>query len=124
MFQYERFGSVWRTTAEYAIMTDCTPRLAIIDDMYSLAPDGLLIIRKGYAWDGATCAIDTKDFMRGSCVHDAICQMVETGKLDHSNRKKADILLGRIIKEDGMPFFRRWWAYAAVRLYGRGKYGS
>lgn len=124
MFQYERFGSVWRVTKDYAIMTNCTPRRVILDDFFSLAPDGLLIIRKGYCWDGATCAWDTPDFMRGSCVHDVLCQMVETGKLDKSNREKADKMLAKILKESGMPFFRRWWVYAAVRLYGRGKYGS
>ena len=41
--------------------------------LLKIDPSGLLIIKNGYAWDGPSGpTFDTKNFMRGSLVHDAL----------------------------------------------------
>jgi len=81
--------------------------------------EGTLIISKGYAWDGASGpAIDTKNFMRASLVHDAIYQLMRAGVIDKSHREKADKLMKKMCKEDGMNSVRAWLCYQAVRKFG------
>lgn len=76
----------------------------------------ILTIREGYAWDGPSgLSIDTKNFMRGSLIHDCLYQMMNEGQLDKSYRKIADKLLRRFCREDGMSKFRAWYVYHAVR---------
>jgi hypothetical protein len=87
-------------------------------DCLTLDAAGILTIQQDYAWDGATDAIDTPDFMRGSLVHDALYQLIREGYLPITLRKSADALLIAICKEDGMP----WWRLAYVRLAVR-KFG-
>ena len=81
---------------------------------------GTLFIRSGYAWDGPSGpAIDTKNFMRGSLVHDALYQLMREGLLDsEQSRAVADKELQRICLEDGMSRLRAWWVYKAVKLFG------
>lgn len=84
-----------------------------------LTKGGLLCIVPGYAWDGASgIAINTKNFIRGSLVHDALYQLMRQGKLGLENRECADKLLKTIILEDGMSFFRASYVYFAVRKFG------
>jgi len=86
----------------------------------SLYPDGVLMIQRGYAWDGASGpAVDTMDFTRGSLVHDVLLQLIAHGKLPEKPWKRfADAELYRIIREDGMSWYRAWWVWAAVRAFG------
>ena len=81
---------------------------------------GKLEIRARYAWDGPSGpSIDTKNFMRGSLVHDALYQLMRERVLDHMReRKYADKLLRQICKVDGMNWFRRWYVYWIVRATG------
>lgn len=81
---------------------------------------GFLKIKEGYAWDGASGpTIDTKNFMRGSLVHDALYQLMSNGIIPLKFRKKADMELRRICIKDGMSQFRAWYVYLAVRLFAR-----
>ena len=78
-----------------------------------------LKILKGYCWDGPSGpAIDTKDFMRGSLVHDCLYQLIREGYIRSSYRKKADTLLRKICREDGMSLIRSIWVYLGVRIFG------
>lgn len=83
--------------------------------------DGILTVKKGYRWDGASnigndCNFkNTKDYyLRGSCLHDSIYDLMRMGYLesdflgnvdyDHDgflNRLMADCLMHMIFKEDG-----------------------
>ncbi|EMJ98133.1 hypothetical protein [Leptospira alstonii] len=85
-----------------------------------LDPEGLLKIDAGYAWDGPSGpTIDTKTFMRGSLVHDALYQLMREEKLDRLKyRENADQLLKKICLEDGMNSFRASYVYRFVRLFG------
>ena len=86
----------------------------------ALTANGLLTIKKGYAWDGPSGpAIDTLDFMRGSLVHDALYQLMREKLLDqNTSRKPADQLLQKMCKADGMSAIRAWWVYNILRIAG------
>lgn len=85
-----------------------------------LRVDGVLWVGDGYHWDGPSGpTVDTQSFMRGSLAHDAIYQLMRLKLLPVSYRKAADKLLYRICREDGMPWWRSSYVYAAVRLWGR-----
>ena len=50
-----------------------------------LTAKGKLTIKRGYAWDGPSGpTIDTKTFMRGSLVHDALYQLMRLKVLDYT----------------------------------------
>ncbi len=87
--------------------------------LVEISSDGTLFIRKGYAWDGPSGpTIDTKNFMRGSLVHDALYQLIREKILPESYRKKADQLLRDICIADGMSKFRANYVYRGVRIGG------
>ena len=85
----------------------------------SLDEFGLLTIGVGYAWDGPSGpSIDTKTFMRGSLVHDALYGLMHSGVLASTNKDAADRLLQRICIADGMWSVRAGWVYQAVKRFG------
>lgn len=84
-----------------------------------LSEAGVLTIKAGYAWDGPSGpTIDTKDFMRGSLVHDALYQMIRERLLPPKYKDTADHLLREICLEDGMPDFRSNYIYLGVNKFG------
>ena len=84
-----------------------------------LSRTGRLTLKKGYAWDGPSGpTIDTKNFMRGSLVHDACYQLMREKLLPTTKRKPADVLLWLICIEDGMSRTRADYVYHAVRVFG------
>jgi len=92
----------------------------IATEYLMMGPDGLLLIHKGYAWDGASGpTIDTKNTMLGSLVHDALYQLMREGYLDIEHRKRADELLRDIMISKGMAKFRARIWYRAVRKAAR-----
>jgi len=117
-----RDGYKYQLQQDYCIllprygMEICFP---IRTDWIELNEGGLLIIKKGYAWDGPSGpAIDSKNFMRGSLVHDALYQLMREGHLDRVlYREAADRVLQKICIEDGMCKLRAWWVYQAVSKF-------
>ena len=110
---------------KYQLEKDYTVKVDILGetvdtDYIDLKPDGTLIIYDGYCWDGPSGpTMDTKDFMRGALVHDALYQSMRAGKLDANKyRKVADATMRKLCREDGMSWFRAWYTYHAVRLFG------
>lgn len=112
----------YRLKRNYIHQTHIIPPNEVIHPYFRIDMKGKLTAKKGYAWDGATGGIDTKDFMRGSLVHDIWCQAIAEGLLPQSYRKLVDRLLYRILEEDGMSGIRRLWIYNAIRLYVIFKY--
>lgn len=87
--------------------------------LIDLCSSGKLSIKRGYAWDGPSGpTLDTKSFMRGSLVHDALYQLMRERGLNQSYRKYADELLKEMCVEDGMSKIRAWLVYCAVRFAG------
>lgn len=106
---------------DYAIQIDMKPIKSIrrkLAKFLSLSPHGVLSIGQFYAWDGPSGpTIDTRDFMRGSLVHDALYQLMREGVLDYKvDRKRADEILRKLCLEDGMCLFRAWYVYQSVRI--------
>ena len=89
-------------------------------DYLWLGLDKKLIVKKGYAWDGPSGpTIDTKNFMRGSLVHDALYQLMRLGYLDKNIcRILADQELYRICSEDEMSWVRTRMMYYSLRVFG------
>jgi hypothetical protein len=82
-----------------------------------ITKDGYFTLRNGYAWDGPSGpTIDTKNFMRGSLVHDALYQLMRSAIIDQ--RKRADVILKKIRVDAGMSRIRAWWVYLGVRWFG------
>lgn len=111
---------------KYQLVTGYSIQVGILDheirtehEFLRLCPEGRLTILAGYAWDGPSGpAIDTKNFMRGSLVHDALYQLISGGHISADFRKHADQLLRQICREDGMSAVRAWWVYQGVRFGG------
>lgn len=92
----------------------------IVSDFILLRKDGILIIRSGYAWDGPSGpALDTKNFMRASLVHDALYQLIREGYLEAKIHKPlADKTLKTMCLQDGMSRLRAALVYNAVKYFG------
>ena len=121
--EYERIEHPrykYRLTQECVIGLGLEGRPASIRGYITLWEDGLLSINPGYCWDGASGpAIDSANFMRGSLVHDALYQLIREKQLRQEFRRFADLILYRIVREDGMSPVRALWVWAGVRLFGR-----
>jgi len=114
-----REGYKYQLAEDYTHSTGIRLPSSLITDYVSLGTDGALVIRKGYAWDGPSGpTLDTKAFMRGALVHDALYQLARTFKMGDVFRKAADDLLHAICREDGMGAFRAWYVRCAVRTFG------
>ncbi|TGK30394.1 hypothetical protein EHQ05_05430 [Leptospira yasudae] len=107
---------------ETGIKTNRTVRIGSKNEkvFVNMDSDGLLRIEAGYAWDGPSGpTFDTKTFMRGSLLHDALYQLMREEKLDRNEyREVADRLLERICLEDGMNSIRAAYVYRFVRWFG------
>lgn len=112
-------GYKYQLAATYKVKVNIVQELEIFSKFIRLV-GGVLIIKEGYAWDGPSGpTFDTKNFMRGSLVHDALYQLIREGQLSGAHRLQADIELRRICREDGMSKIRAWWVFKAVRVFGK-----
>lgn len=95
-------------------------RYDIHTEFINLTPAGILTIKSGYSWDGASGpTIDSKSTMRGSLEHDALYQLMRMGLLPQSARAYADDRLKRVCIEDGMSKLRaRIWHFGVSRFAG------
>ena len=114
-------GYKYQLIEKYSVSISIKPNDDInVDDYVTLSKIGKIVIKKGYAWDGPSGpTFDTPNFMRGSLVHDALYQLMRERKLDKdSYRDKADRILQKICKEDGMNSLRAWSVYQGVSKFG------
>lgn len=117
---FYKSGYKYQLDTSYSVLVDIHPKEDIKTDFIDLLKGGTLTIWKGYAWDGPSGpTIDTKNFMRGSLVHDALYQLIRQEYLSKNSREQADKELRRICLEDGMSRIRAWWVYRAVKLGGK-----
>lgn len=113
-------GYKYQLEEPYRVETACRPYVTGGNRFVSIDTQGILTISAGYAWDGASGpAIDTKNFMRGSLVHDALYQLIAIGILPPNQRQYADLMLKEIVLEDGMNPIRAWWVHLAVKHFGQ-----
>lgn len=118
MIRYRK-GYKYQLYETYQLLIDIKPEADVITAFVLLNSAGYLTVVGGYAWDGASGpAIDTKNFMRGSLIHDALYQLMREGHLEQHYRKTADEIMRKICREDGMSAVRAWWIYQGVRFGG------
>jgi hypothetical protein len=109
-------GYKYQTEKDLNYWTPLRPSQKIDIQFITLDTDGLLTIKKGYAWDGASGpTIDTPNTMFGSCVHDALYQLMRAGLLAPHLRVVADVILWKLIRRDGMGSVRAYWWHRAVK---------
>ena len=108
----------YRTTKQYQLQIPIVGQ-DIQTDYIALNVKGLLTIKKGYAWNGASGPTkDSKKSKRASGVHDALYQLMELKLLNYqTHRIIADWVFYRILLADKMFKPRAWIWWRAVRRY-------
>lgn len=98
-----RKGYDYQLAEMETFQTDFNPPKDIVTEFITLTTSGELIIKSGYAWDGASGpTIDTKSSMRGSLAHDALYQLIRNGHLPNSLRNQADDFFYKCLIKDKM----------------------
>jgi hypothetical protein len=114
-------GYKYQLVDDYSVQTRIRPETDIITEFITLSCDGVLWIRHGYAWDGASGpTVDTDNSIRASLVHDALYQLMRLGCLGQHWRQAADEELREICIEDGMCKLRASVWFCAVRAVAAG----
>lgn len=76
-------GMKYQLAEDHRFATPVTGNF-IHDAFFTLWSNGVLDVRAGYAWDGASGpTIDTKSSMKPSLPHDVFCAMMRDGRLDY-----------------------------------------
>ncbi len=102
-------GYKYQLVEKYTTNVQIFPTLSIDTHFISLSTAGQLIIRKSYAWDGASGpTLDTEDTMIPALVHDALYQLLREGHLAPCYLKNVDEQLDRMLRNRGMSGIRRW----------------
>jgi hypothetical protein len=111
-----RSGYKYQLAEDYQIMLMYHPDKDIKTEYIEFNDIGVLKIKEGYAWDGPSGpTIDTRNFMRGSLVHDALYQLIREDYLPFKFKEFADKELRRICLADGMSRFRAWYVFKGVK---------
>ncbi len=120
-----RSGYKYWLAEEYQVKVSIIPENDVpvditIKSFIELNTEGVLVIKKGYAWDGPSGpTIDIPSFMRGSLVHDALYQLLREKEIVQKWRDEADEELRRICRVDGMWRIYSNWVHWAVRKFGK-----
>lgn len=115
-------GWKYRLEEDYVVQLTFTPKVAIDAKWISVTMDGLLTLKSGYAWDGASGpTLDSEESIMPSAVHDACYQLIRMNVVDTKNRKVVDKMFYNLCIEEGMNVIRASLWYVAVRLFG-GRY--
>lgn len=116
-------GWKYRLVEDVLVETSVSPGKLLREPngFITLSSTGTILVKAGYSWDGASGpAIDTKDFMVASLIHDALYQLIRIKLLDKEFRKAADQTLYSLCILSGMSWWRAQYVYLAVRLFGSG----
>ena len=112
-------GFEYQLVEDFFIQTTIHPEVAAKFLFVELNTEGMLIIKKGWAWDGASGpTLDTKSCMIAAMVHDALYGLMKRGLLSKKYKDDADLLFYDLLIEDGMWKWRAKWWYRAVRNFG------
>ena len=112
-------GYKYQLVRDYSVVVNIANE-TVNSEYIKLYPDGQLVIKKGYAWDGPSGpTVDTKDSMRGALIHDALYQCMRDYGLDRDKYKDvADTEFRKACQEDGMSWIRAGYMYYGVKLFG------
>lgn len=114
-----RAGFKYQLAKNYSLDTLISPNQEIETKYIDLSISGLLTIKAGYSWDGPSGpSVDTKNFMAGSLVHDALYQLLRMELLHEGYRLAADMLLKEICIGVGMSPFRAGYINKILQWFG------
>jgi len=114
---YYKKGFKYQLTRTYTVQTSLLG-YSISTRYITLTIDGLLTIHQGYCWDGPSGpSVDTKNFMRGSLIHDALYQLMREEELPQEERYLADRILMQACLQDGMCKIRAWYVFESVKKF-------
>ena len=121
MIRY-RAGYQYQLAEDYTVRVPIMPPEDVISHWYALTASGVLLVKKGYAWDGASGpTFDTKSSMRPSLIHDVFCQMMREGQLDYDVwQDRVNQLFKDHCIQDGMNPIRAAIWHAAVEFANAG----
>jgi len=86
---------------------------------FTLDKEGLLVIHKGYLWDGVSGpTVDTKNTMLSGLVHDALYQAIRLGRLHPDFKPQVDNLFYTMLLDAGVNKIRAYYYYKAVKTFG------
>jgi hypothetical protein len=114
---FYRKGYKYQLAKSYSTYLPFAPEVTIETEFISFTSrTGLLQIKAGYAWDGASGpTIDTESAIEGSLAHDALYQLIRQKYLGKEFRPLADEALRDICITNGMYKWRASLWYRAVR---------
>lgn len=113
-------GYKYQLAKDYYVQTTIFPPKDIIHQFFELYNNGWLLVKSGYAWDGATCFPDFKFIIRPSLGHDAKYQMLRLGLLSPEWREAADNDLRIECITDGASSLLAKLIYEGIRKFGQG----
>jgi hypothetical protein len=115
-----REGYKYQVAADEFYPTPILPAKAVKLKFLELSLGGILRIREGYAWDGASGPTIDKgltgwltDTTVPSCVHDAFAQLLRLGRISPDHLPAVNELLDKMLKRRGM-----WWIRRRVWMRG------
>ncbi|AFK66704.1 tail assembly chaperone [Colwellia phage 9A] len=117
-FSHKKVKGGYELLEDYMYMGYVKPLFEIRHKYFTIFPNGLILIKKGYQWNGANVIKDTKQNLRASLVHDAYCQAMALKILPMSYRLPSDRTYKKLCKSDGM---NKYWAgtqFFFLRAYG------
>ena len=116
-----RRGFKYQTHRDYSIQLDnIKPKHPISTGWLALTTTGMLLIKAGYAWDGASGpARDSRNGLRAALVHDSLYQLMRMHLLPIDQRDEADNVFYRILRTDGMNRVRAWYWWRAVHRFAK-----
>lgn len=104
-------GYKYQLASNEEFQTSFRPQVTIDTPYIKMDRDGLLTVRKSYAWDGPSGpTIDTPLFNYGSLVHDALYQLMRMQHIPQKSWRKADKELEKAIKRRLADEFA-WWSW-------------
>lgn len=106
----------------YRLGTDYTGMTALrgydLDTPYcTLYPNGVLMLKSGFVWDGPTFAFNTDDTFMPSALHDCLCDLHSDGWLPDETRVWADYTYRDALRTWRVPAWRRALHFRGVRLW-------
>jgi hypothetical protein len=110
-------------SASFKVPAELRPPENIDSEFIQLSTTGLLLIRRGYAWDGAsgpTVDRPRNQIIVPSLIHDVFCQLIRQRLLPVPDaRLHADKFFHTLLRERGMNRLRAWLWYRGVRFDAR-----
>jgi hypothetical protein len=116
-FVYFKEGYRYQTTRWVIVKTKIATGELICTEWFILLPDGWLLARPGYAWDGASGpAINTLNWRLPSLCHDVLCQAIAMGRLSALWADEVHAEMHRLLLKKHMNPVRAWYSREAVEI--------